>query len=441
MKAKFVVCTRKSSRRVPNKPFIKINNKPIIEHLIERLIPISAPVYLAIPPDDIEAYSYLQTKYPGQVWLFCDHPDDPLARMHDCAEYNNLDHVIRVSHDKIFVREEQVFDAFNAYMSRGLDYLYSSQFTDGTAFEIISKKALRQARAAFTKVEHISYAIKAITKNMMDWRPQEPRLPLRLLIDFPEDVTFFKTIFAALGNRCTFKDVVDLCTHHPWLAQLNKLPDITVYTCSLDNAGTVDSCMESVLNQLLPAGVTYEYLLVDDCSTDPTTLKMAKVAASYQHVKFLRNDQNLGLASSSNVVLSHARGKYIVRLDADDYFSKRDALAKMYLEMENEQRNLDVLYPGFYDGSMHTIGDPKVNHHPAGAMFRTRALNHIKFTDKLRHYDGLDLYMRAKEQLTIGYFYTPLFFYTHRKGSLSRGGDPSREKTRLEILGDGGEDC
>ena len=433
MRAKFVVCSRKKSRRVPDKPFQKINGKPLIEHLLDRLVPISKPVYLAIPPDDVSAYSYLPEKYNFDVELFCGHADDPLKRMWECASANKIDHAIRVTHDKIFVRPEQVHAAVHAYMSRGLDYLYSSQFTPGTAFEIISQNALGVAKDAFEKVEHISYAIKATTQNVMDWRPQETADDARMLIDFPEDLDFMQVVMATMGNNTNYDDVMGLLNRFPWIKSLNKLPDITVYTCSLNNSGTVENCMDSVLTQKLPEGVTMEYVLVDDFSQDATTLKMAHAAATNDNVRYIRNNENLGLASSSNIALSHARGKYIVRLDADDYFSKKDALAKMYNEIETT-RDIDVLYPCFYDGSMHKIGDPKENHHPAGAMFQTRALNHIKFTDKLRHYDGLDLYLRAKEQLKIGYYLTPLFYYTHRKGSLSRGDDPQRETTKLKII-------
>lgn len=440
MKAKFVVCSRKNSRRIPDKPFQKINGKPIIEHLLDRLVKISKPVYVAIPPEDSPDYHYLLKKYQGDVVVFEGEADDPLKRMWRCAKINEIDHVIRVTHDKIFVRPEQVHSAVHAYMSRGLDYLYSSQFTPGTAFEIISRDALEMAKDAFEKVEHISYAIKATTDNVLDWRPQEKPDPLRLLIDFPEDLDLMQVIMATLGNGCDYEGVTGLVDRFPWLRDLNKLPDITVYTCSLDNSSTIENCMDSVMTQKMPEGVTFEYVLVDDFSQDATTLKMAHAAASNTNVRYIRNNENLGLASSSNIALSHARGKYIVRLDADDYFSKKDALAKMYNEMKMV-RDIDVLYPCFYDGSMHKIGDPKENHHPAGAMFKTRALNHIKFTDKLKHYDGLDLFLRAKEQLKIGYYLTPLFFYTHRKGSLSRGDDPDRESVRLKIIDANGGNC
>lgn len=437
---KFIVCTRKNSRRIPNKPFVKINGKPIIEHLIERLAPILSPVFLAIPPDDIEYYSYLHEKYDKEtVQLFCGDANDPLKRMHECAQHYGIKNAIRVTHDKLLIEEKDVYEALSVYMQRGLGYLYSSTMIDGTAFEIIHEQVLSEASEQYKNVEHISYAVKSIALNQMDYNFDHDFRNYRFLIDFPEDITFFQTVFAALGNKAERNTILNFLNNNPWVAEINKLPEITVYTCSYNNVDTIETAMESVENQIAFQHGRVEYILIDDFSDDGTSLKMSRFAHDKPNVKYVRNDENIGLASSSNVALSHARGKYIVRLDADDYFSNKDALRKLMFELID--RNIDVVYPGFYDGSMHERGNPRVNHHPAGAMFRTRALNHIKFTDKLRNYDGLDLYVRAREQLKIGYLLEPMFFYTHREGSMSRTNLMEREKTKLEILDPSGADC
>lgn len=427
MNTRFVICSRANSRRIPRKPFVKINGKPLIEHLLDRLVKIISPVYVAVPPADSSDYIYLQEKYDHKVEIFCDEADDPLARMFECAKSQKIDHVIRVSHDKIFIDPTDVFDALNAYMERGLDYLYSSTMTDGTAFEIMSKDLLSRATKEFKNVEHISYAAKAMTKNSMDFDFSHKLRPFRLLIDFPEDLTLMNTIFACLGNDCTRSQVYSFFEREPWLMQINDLPVVSVYTCAFNNQATILDTINSVKKQKAP--FKFEYILVDDFSTDQTPLLMSKAASDEDWITYIRNGENIGLASSSNLALSHARGKYIVRLDADDYFSEAWSLVELATEIQ--MRSLDVVYPGFYDGQRGVIGDPSEKHHPAGAIFRTRALNHVKFTDKLRHYDGLDLYLRAKEQLNIGYLKKPIFFYRHRPESLSR--NPANQEEREEV--------
>jgi glycosyltransferase involved in cell wall biosynthesis len=182
----------------------------------------------------------------------------------------------------------------------------------------------------------------------------------------------------------------------------------------------------------------FEYILLDDHSSDKTFQAMARFKAKHQNVKLIRNVRNLGLASSSNVALKEARGKFIMRLDADDYFVHKTSLREMLGEIN--QRPLDAIYPANYFGSMTRIQQPEENHHIGGAIFRAAALNHVKFTEGIRGLEGLDLYARARDQLKIGYFSRPIFFYRQHEGSLSKTNldERAKIKTRIEEQYGGG---
>lgn len=433
MRIGFVICSRYKSRRVPGKALLKINGKPLLWHLIDRLIKIKSPVVLAIPKDEFNHYAETINRYGTDLIVYLGSESDPLLRMERAAAMAGLDHVVRVTHDKVFIDPECYTEMLNEYMTRGLDYAYSSMLPAGTGFEIISYKTLLEATKHYKDVEHISYAIKAVTKNKMDIYLKTSILTeARFLVDFPEDVTFMQTLFACLGNDCTFTDAASFCYVNPWVIRLNALPKYTVYTCALNAEQTIGETINRVTQQ--SCFNETEYLLIDDFSSDSTSLQMAHVASIYPNIKYIRNDENIGLASSSNVALKHARGKYIIRIDADDYFTRLDAVENMAKEIDS--RNLDAVYPGFYDGEIGVVGDPKTNHHVAGALFKTRALNHIKFTERLRNYDGLDLFLRAKSQLDIGYLQGPYFFYRHTDGSMSRTNLKTRAevKANLEVL-------
>jgi glycosyltransferase involved in cell wall biosynthesis len=64
----------------------------------------------------------------------------------------------------------------------------------------------------------------------------------------------------------------------------------------------------------------FEILIIDDCSTDGSQDILSAFSANRQ-VRVIYNDQNLGLAASCNKAIRDARGKYIIRVDADDYVS------------------------------------------------------------------------------------------------------------------------
>lgn len=62
----------------------------------------------------------------------------------------------------------------------------------------------------------------------------------------------------------------------------------------------------------------FEYVIVDDGSTDATPHILARAASRDQRVVLLRNETNRGIAAATNRGLAIARGEYIARLDADD---------------------------------------------------------------------------------------------------------------------------
>jgi spore coat polysaccharide biosynthesis protein SpsF len=113
-------------------------------------------VILSTPTEDLDYYNEKLGRY--DLIKTAGYSDDPLARMYFAAKNNKVDIIIRVTHDKIFVDENTIFKAINTFREKNLDYLYSSKFTDGSGFEIISFSALEKAHNAYKKVEHISYA-------------------------------------------------------------------------------------------------------------------------------------------------------------------------------------------------------------------------------------------------------------------------------------------
>lgn len=431
MRTGFIICSRLESRRLPSKALLKINGKPLLWHLLDRLINMNMPVVLAIPAAEQGLYAETLDRYADyeDFFYYPGSGSDPLERMAEAARNMHFDQVIRVTHDKIFIDDIYVNKMLNKFMERGLDYAYSSNLPPGAGFEIISNDVLQKAAHQYKNVEHISYAIKACTDNKMDVYLPIGKTEARFLVDFPEDLTFMQTLFACNDNDLTLFRAMDFCYKNPWINRLNKLPKFTIYTCAY-NAGThLRETIDRTVSQSI--FMDAEYIIVDDFSNDLTPFIAAEAASKYPNIKYIRNDENMGLAASSNVALANARGQYIVRIDADDYFCKLNSIELLYNEVK--ERNLDVCYPGFYDGSINVVGNPEKNHHAGGALFKTRALNHIKFTEKLRNFDGYDLFLRARKQLFIGYLKTPCFFYRHTEGSMSRSNLEERAKVKKAL--------
>jgi spore coat polysaccharide biosynthesis protein SpsF (cytidylyltransferase family) len=432
MKTAFIICSRLESSRVPKKAITPINGVPVLVHLINRIAPTGIPIVLAIPIEQQAEYEHALKDCQTPVTYYFGHPEDPLARMSRAAEVAGVENVIRITHDKIFVSHEQVTKLLDIYFKRSLDYVYSSKFTDGTAFEIISAKALKQAAEKFKGVEYISYAVRSITDNVFDCASDGicEHSNIRLLIDYPSDVKLLEVLFSHLGNDCTFDDVVAFLEKNPWALKINALPKVTLYTCAYNAAKFIERCMGSVAKQ--KRFREWEYIIIDDHSTDDTTRLVAKFCTLFPNARWIRNKTNLGLATSSNIALKEAKGKFIMRLDADDYFPRPDAVDQLLSEIEATSK--DVIVPNNYFGSLSKIQKGKDAMHVGGSMFRTRAINYLKFTDGLRNYEGLDLFTRGRDVLKVGYLNKPIFMYSQRGDSMSKTNLAEREETRKKIL-------
>jgi len=428
LKAGIVICSRLSSSRVPGKPLVTYNGKAQIELLIAQVTELNIPIYVAVPENEVFQYSFLVDKFPRHVRLFTGYEDDPLKRMYECAKENGLDSIVRLTHDKIFIDVEMLEAMLD--VCENIDYVYSSDFIPGSGCEVIGFHALEKASNKFNRVEHISYAIKAITNSIYNLRFEEPNKDLRLLIDYPQDVQLMSVIFSALGTDTHLTKVVKFLKNNTYLKKMNKLPKVTVYTCAKNAGKWIKEAMNSVAIQ--KKFVDYEYILIDDYSTDNTLLLMSEFCAKHPNARFIRNPINKGLASSSNIALKQARGNYIIRMDADDFFVGNTAVDNMVKEIE--KTGVDAIYPNCFSGlSKKKIQKGKVNHHVGGCLFKTAAINHVKFTDHLMNYDGLDLFLRAKDRINIGYYDKPAFCYRQHNESMSKSNLRDRKKTRKII--------
>jgi glycosyltransferase involved in cell wall biosynthesis len=92
-------------------------------------------------------------------------------------------------------------------------------------------------------------------------------------------------------------------------------PKVSVLMSVYNGQRYLREAVESILNQTF---TDFEFIIVDDGSTDNTWQILQGYAASEPQIVLVRNETNVGLAKSLNRGLSLARGEYIARMDADD---------------------------------------------------------------------------------------------------------------------------
>lgn len=89
---------------------------------------------------------------------------------------------------------------------------------------------------------------------------------------------------------------------------------VSVLVCVYNCEKYISECIESVLNQSF---IDYEFIIIDDGSTDKTAEIIEKYAKLDNRIKFFKK-KNTGLTNSLNYGIGLANSNYILRLDADD---------------------------------------------------------------------------------------------------------------------------
>jgi glycosyltransferase involved in cell wall biosynthesis len=110
----------------------------------------------------------------------------------------------------------------------------------------------------------------------------------------------------------------------------NNVPKISVLMPAYNAEKYIGEAIESILNQTFR---DFEFIIVDDYSTDRTWEIIQKYAKKDERIVPMKNDKNLRISRTLNKGLNLAKGKYIARMDADDW-SYPDRFQKQFNFME-----------------------------------------------------------------------------------------------------------
>lgn len=207
-------------------------------------------------------------------------------------------------------------------------------------------------------------------------------------------------------------------------------PLVTVYIPCRNYGRFLRQSVESVFQQLYSH---WELIIVDECSDDDT-IKIAKELCQLfpSSTKLLRHAEPMGLQRVANSVLGIANGKYMMRLDADDWLDE-GALLIMVAKLES-MPDAGLVYGNYFytDSNGNVLGierrhklDLKDNGrhlppHGACTMFRTRSLRAVGgYSEDVSAQDGWELWYKLLNRINSTNLDVPIFYYRQHGGSLS----------------------
>lgn len=113
-------------------------------------------------------------------------------------------------------------------------------------------------------------------------------------------------------------------------------PLVTVFSPNYNNAKYISETIESIINQSYS---NFEYIIIDDCSTDNSWQIIQEYAKKDKRIKIYRNEKNLGIVKTRNRGLKarSANSKYFAIIDSDDV----SKLNRLRIQVEFLERNQD----------------------------------------------------------------------------------------------------
>ena len=194
----------------------------------------------------------------------------------------------------------------------------------------------------------------------------------------------------------------------------------------------IGRCLRSILSQSMDQK-DYEVIVIDDCSRDNTLRVMDKFL---EDVILIKQKENKGLPTALNTGIKKAKGRFIIRLDSDDYVhfeylnilslfmkmnSNVDAVSCDYLEVDDKEKIIDRHY---YEEN--PIG--------CGIMFRIEQLIEIGlYNEEQLWHEERELMDRFLKKFIVSHIQFPLYRYRQHDKNMTKN-DEMMEKFNSKRL-------
>ena len=201
----------------------------------------------------------------------------------------------------------------------------------------------------------------------------------------------------------------------------NKI-EISVLISAYNQEKYIARCLRSLLNQSFDFE-KFEIIIVNDGSSD-RTLFVAELFKSPKSslIKIINNKKTLGLPASLNKAIHLSKGKYIVRIDSDDWVSN-DFLKLLYTYLDNNNY-MDAIACDYnlVDKNEEVLERKNCFIDPiaCGIMFKKKDLLEIGLYDETFHCnEEIDLRIRFEKKFKINRLELPLYRYRKHENNMT----------------------
>ena len=198
--------------------------------------------------------------------------------------------------------------------------------------------------------------------------------------------------------------------------------DVSIVITNYNYGQYLPRCIRSCMSQ---RNIDQEIIVVDDCSDDETEFV---IMPFLNHVTFIQNDENVGVAESSNIGLRASKSQFYIRVDADDFISADTCyFMKTYLEANHDAFCVSCDYYMVDDHEQ--VIERKYaekDNISCGIMYRRDLLLRLGgYNPKMRHREEEELRKRLDGFYNIHHLRIP--FYRYRMHNNNKTKQPEYE--------------
>ena len=229
IKTASIVTARTSSRRLPNKTVMKIKDDlRSIDIVIERAKKIGFPVILATSTDSSDDV-LAEIANQHQIGVFRGSLLNKIKRWHDCFNEYEIDSACIIEADDIAFDYELYQSAMIKLEKSNSDLImYPEDIVTGLFLLNIKNIAIKKLFSLVPdeKINTDVVITKLLQKtdvnvSYLDVESYAKNKKIRLTLDYPEDLDFFKELFKNIDILSPGKTIIDFCLKNKSIMKIN----------------------------------------------------------------------------------------------------------------------------------------------------------------------------------------------------------------------------
>ena len=234
IKVAAIIQARRGSTRLPDKVFLELSNKPLLEHVVNRLKKADLLQEIIIATTDLPNDNLIETwANSNNISVFRGSENNVLERYYEAAKKYQIDVIVRITADDPFKDYRLVDEAVRVLIDNKLDFVCNNNpvsFPEGLDVEVLTFNALEVSYnnviSDFDKEHVTQYIHKNKDKfNIANIQNEKDLSFHRWTLDTIEDYQFAQKIYSELykeGYVFLREEVLELLEKSPLILELNN---------------------------------------------------------------------------------------------------------------------------------------------------------------------------------------------------------------------------